>query len=98
MQRYISRELTHFLGRALQDDEERYTLLRKILRTGQLLPAGGLKRGSRCGASEDLSVTIKCSVLTWCASAIYQSWISLSTSRCYFTSIGCSAGCDAHDA
>lgn len=35
-QRYVSKELTHFVGRALPTDEERYALLLKILREGWL--------------------------------------------------------------
>lgn len=33
---YVSDELTHFLGRALLDDQRRYTLLREVVRTGWL--------------------------------------------------------------
>jgi len=33
---YVSDELTHFLGRALLDDQKRYTLLREVVRTGWL--------------------------------------------------------------
>ena len=37
LQRYVSRELTHFVGRSLQEDDERYALLTQvILREGQL--------------------------------------------------------------
>jgi hypothetical protein len=32
LQRYVSKELTHFVGRSLSEDEERYNLLLKILR------------------------------------------------------------------
>jgi len=35
-QRYVSRELTHFVGRSLPDDDARYDLLVKILRSGWL--------------------------------------------------------------
>jgi hypothetical protein len=35
-QRYVSTELTHFLGRALPSNEDRYALLLKILREGRL--------------------------------------------------------------
>ena len=35
-QRYVSNELTHFVGRSLPDDEARYALLVKILRDGLL--------------------------------------------------------------
>ena len=31
-QRYVSNELTHFVGRGLEADEERYSLLVKILK------------------------------------------------------------------
>lgn len=37
-QRYVTRELTHFIGRRLPSDEARYELLRKILRIGKLTP------------------------------------------------------------
>lgn len=37
MQRYVSNELTHFVGRSLPDNEARYQILIKILTTGQLL-------------------------------------------------------------
>ena len=33
---YVSDELAHFLGRALLDDQRRYTLLREVVRTGWL--------------------------------------------------------------
>ena len=36
MQRYISNELTHFLGRSLPSDEARYELLLKVIRNGFL--------------------------------------------------------------
>ena len=36
-QSYISKELTHFLGRHLQTEDEQYNLLLTILRTGKLL-------------------------------------------------------------
>jgi hypothetical protein len=46
-QRYVSRELTHFVGRTLTTDEEKYALLVRILREGALKPShvltGGLK-------------------------------------------------------
>lgn len=35
-QRYVSDELTHFVGRDLPDNEARYALLLKILRDGFL--------------------------------------------------------------
>jgi hypothetical protein len=35
-QRYVSNELTHFVGRALRNDEDRYQLLLTIIRTGFL--------------------------------------------------------------
>jgi Putative abortive phage resistance protein AbiGi, antitoxin len=37
MQSYTSNELTHFVGRSLRDDEERYALLLDVLRSGILL-------------------------------------------------------------
>lgn len=37
-QRYVSNELTHFVGRGLKTDEERYFLLVKILKSGWLTP------------------------------------------------------------
>lgn len=37
MQNYVSRELTHFVGRSLPDDAARYELLVRILRSGTLL-------------------------------------------------------------
>ncbi|MDO8674379.1 MAG: abortive infection system antitoxin AbiGi family protein [Dehalococcoidia bacterium] len=37
-QRYISRELTHFVGAKLKTDEDRYKLLKNILNTGLLRP------------------------------------------------------------
>lgn len=37
MQTYITSELTHFVGRSLADDESRYALLLRILRSGVLL-------------------------------------------------------------
>jgi len=37
-QRYVSQELTHFVGRCLKTDEERYSLLVKILKSGWLTP------------------------------------------------------------
>jgi len=36
LQRYVSKELTHFLGRSLANDDERYELLLKILKQGRL--------------------------------------------------------------
>ena len=39
-QRYISSELTHFVGAGLADHESQYALLLKILRTGILLTPG----------------------------------------------------------
>jgi hypothetical protein len=36
LQRYVSNELTHFLGRGLENDDDRYDLLVKILREGWL--------------------------------------------------------------
>lgn len=39
-QRYVSHELTHFVGRGLRTDEERFALLRKILETGLLKVPG----------------------------------------------------------
>lgn len=38
LQRYVSRELTHFVGRAASTDEARYATLAKILREGLLCP------------------------------------------------------------
>ncbi len=35
-QAYVSRELTHFLGRSLGSDEERFQLLLKVLKSGEL--------------------------------------------------------------
>ena len=37
-QRYVSNELTHFVGRGLEADEERYSLLVQILKSGWLTP------------------------------------------------------------
>src|SRR5437899_1938347 len=37
MQSYVSNELTHFLGRSLRDNEQRYALLLKVFRSGTLL-------------------------------------------------------------
>ena len=36
MQRYVSKELTHFVGKSLKSDEDRYNLLVKIIRNGWL--------------------------------------------------------------
>jgi len=36
LQRYIAKELTHFVGRQLDSSEARYSLLRQILRSGYL--------------------------------------------------------------
>jgi Putative abortive phage resistance protein AbiGi, antitoxin len=38
LQRYVSRELTHFVGRKSKDDEARYNLLKRILSSGKLEP------------------------------------------------------------
>jgi hypothetical protein len=38
IQRYISKELTHFVGRHLRTEEDQYELLRLILETGELRP------------------------------------------------------------
>ena len=38
LQRYISQELTHFVGKSCASDEARYELLKKILSTGRLEP------------------------------------------------------------
>lgn len=35
-QNYVSSELTHFVGRSLENDEERYKLLVEIIRTGRI--------------------------------------------------------------
>ncbi len=35
-QRYVSKELTHFVGRGLETDDERYSLLIRIMRDGHL--------------------------------------------------------------
>src|SRR5580698_4122832 len=35
-QRYISRELTHFVGRSLASEEQQFDLLATILRSGEL--------------------------------------------------------------
>lgn len=35
-QNYVSSELTHFVGRSLENDEDRYQLLVKIIRTGRI--------------------------------------------------------------
>jgi hypothetical protein len=40
MQRYVSDELTHFVGRALPDYEQQYDLLVKILTSGWLIAPG----------------------------------------------------------
>ena len=37
MQRYISNELTHFVGRKLETEDEQFDLLLKILRDGTLI-------------------------------------------------------------
>ena len=37
MQGYVSNELTHFLGRSTRSDEERYSLLLRVFRSGTLL-------------------------------------------------------------
>jgi hypothetical protein len=37
MQSYVSRELTHFVGRSLSNDEDRFALLVRIFRSGTLL-------------------------------------------------------------
>ena len=48
-QRYVSDELTHFVGRGLRTDEERFNLLLKIVRSGELRtprnPDGSKKAG-----------------------------------------------------
>jgi hypothetical protein len=41
VQRYVSRDLSHFVGRALANDDARYELLVEILRSGALLPRAG---------------------------------------------------------
>jgi hypothetical protein len=40
LQRYVSKELTHFVGRSLPSDDERYKLLLKILNDGLLKGTG----------------------------------------------------------
>jgi len=44
-QTYISSELTHFVGRSLSSDEERYNLLVKIIKTGIIRTKHFSKRG-----------------------------------------------------
>ena len=39
MQRYVSQELTHFVGRSASSDEERYDILKRILRAGWITHA-----------------------------------------------------------
>jgi hypothetical protein len=36
VQRYVSNELTHFVGRSLADEDRQFDLLVAILKTGQL--------------------------------------------------------------
>lgn len=38
LQRYVSPELHHFVGRRCSSDDERYDLLLRILRSGELRP------------------------------------------------------------
>ncbi len=38
LQRYVSKELTHFVGRTLTEEEDQYKLLIKILKSGWLSP------------------------------------------------------------
>lgn len=60
-QRYISEELTHFLGRKLASDDERFSLLKRILRTGRLRPGPGRARMSvayRGVSSESFSTNL----------------------------------------
>jgi hypothetical protein len=40
LQRYVSKELTHFVGKSLASDDERYNLLLKILKEGLLRGTG----------------------------------------------------------
>ena len=46
-QRYISKELTHFIGKALEDDNQRYELLINILKSCLLTYKPGVSASSR---------------------------------------------------
>jgi Putative abortive phage resistance protein AbiGi, antitoxin len=68
-QRYVSKELTHFVGRSLPSDEERYALLVKILREGWLTHpphqpgiSGNLRinAGARISSNEMYSPEVVC--------------------------------------
>lgn len=45
-QNYVSSELTHFVGRSLENDEARYQLLIEIIRTGRIRTRNGNGRGT----------------------------------------------------
>lgn len=61
-QRYISRELTHFVGRDEASDDDRFRLLVKILTTGLLTPhaknpeEGNISRVDTTGKLSDESM------------------------------------------
>src|SRR3990172_8138182 len=63
-QRYISKELTHFIGRSLASDEERYGLLKHILESGELqnprresgTPSSILAAGSALGFAGNYAI------------------------------------------
>jgi hypothetical protein len=44
IQRYVSSELTHFVGRKLKSQRERYKLLKRIIRSGMLKASPKVKR------------------------------------------------------
>jgi hypothetical protein len=52
-QRYVSKELTHFVGRHLNSSEDRYGMLKTILETGQLRPRGFFEEGVATVAAGD---------------------------------------------
>ena len=69
---YVSDELTDFLGRALLDDQRRYTLLREVVRTGWLKASHRDQLGPGFVGQSDgqkaLSVNdaIKCTSVCFC--------------------------------
>jgi len=68
MQRYISNELIHFVGRHLETDSQRYNLLKAILNEGKLSASGGKGLNPTVTTSPHIDYfnKIKCTSVCFC--------------------------------